>query len=84
MDFRISDLPEQFTNIANKIGIEHTKELFKEFGGTSVYFPTVKKVNELARDREIVSNFNGFNTKELAIRYDMSENNIKHIIKTYK
>lgn len=43
MDFRISDLPEQFTNIANKIGIEHTKELFKEFGGTSVYFPTVKK-----------------------------------------
>lgn len=47
MDFRISDLPEQFTNIAIKIGMENTKELFKEFGGTSVYFPTIKKVNKL-------------------------------------
>ena len=84
MDFRISDLPEQFTNIAIKIGIENTKELFKEFGGTSVYFPTIKKVNKLARDREIVSSFNGFNTKELALKYDMSENNIKFIIKKHK
>ena len=84
MDFRISDLPEQFTNIATKIGLENTKELFKEFGGTSVYFPTIKKVNKLARDREIVSNFNGFNTKELALKYDMSENNIKVIIRSYK
>lgn len=84
MDFRISDLLEQFTNIATKIGIENTKELFKEFGGTSVYFPTIKKVNKLARDREIVSSFNGFNTKELALKCDMSENNIKFIIKKHK
>lgn len=81
MEFRISDLPEQFTNIAKKIGIENTKELFREFGGTSVYFPTQKTVYKNARDREIIKNFTGFNEKELAIKYNMSENYIKSIIK---
>ena len=36
MDLKISDLPPQFENIA--------MALFKEFGGTSVYFPTEKMI----------------------------------------
>ncbi|MEG2789854.1 MAG: hypothetical protein RR942_18770 [Romboutsia sp.] len=36
MDLKISDLPPQFGNIATKIGIDITKVLFEEFGGTSV------------------------------------------------
>ncbi|MGL5751499.1 MAG: Mor transcription activator family protein, partial [Paraclostridium sp.] len=68
MDLKISDLPPQFENIANKLGIEKAKWLFEEFGGTSVYFPTEKMIYKEARDREIVSEYNGFNHRELAAK----------------
>ncbi len=80
MNLKISDLPPQFENIAMKIGIDITKMLFEEFGGTSVYFPTEKMIYKDARDREILEKFNGFNAKELASIYNMSESYIRAII----
>ena len=37
-----------------------------------------------ARDREIVSEYNGFNHKELAAKYNMSESYIRAIINRHK
>ncbi|MGL5714130.1 MAG: Mor transcription activator family protein [Paraclostridium sp.] len=84
MDLKISDLPPQFENIANRLGIEKAKWLFEEFGGTSVYFPTEKMIYKEARDREIVSEYNGFNHRELAAKYNMSESYIRAIINRNK
>ncbi|MGL5379899.1 Mor transcription activator family protein [Clostridium sp.] len=84
MDLKISDLPQQFENIANRLGIEKAKWLFEEFGGTSVYFPTEKMIYKCARDREIISEYNGFNHKELATKYNMSESYIRAIINRNK
>lgn len=84
MDLRMSDLPPQFENIAIEIGIDRVKALFKEFGGTSVYFPTEKMVYKEARDREIIEEFNGFNVKELASKYRMSESYVRAIIRKNK
>lgn len=84
MDLKISDLPPQFENIANKLGIDKAKWLFEEFGGTSVYFPTEKMVYKESRDREILSKFNGFNIKELASKYNMSESYVRAIIRQKK
>ena len=84
MDLKISDLPPQFENIANKLGIDKAKWLFEEFGGTSVYFPTEKMIYKEARDREILSKFNGFNIKELASNYNMSESYVRVIIRQKK
>ncbi|MDU3803502.1 Mor transcription activator family protein [Paraclostridium bifermentans] len=81
MDLKISDLPPQFESIAMKVGMDTTKMLFKEFGGTSVYFPTEKMIYKDARDREIIEKFNGFNVKELASNYNMSESYIRSIIR---
>ena len=72
MELKISDLPPQFENIAI------------ELGGTSVYFPTEKMIYKDARDREIVSEYNGFNHKELATKYNMSESYIRAIINRHK
>ena len=46
MELKISDLPPQFENIAIELGIKllFKKALFKEFGGTSVYFHTEKMI----------------------------------------
>jgi Mor family transcriptional regulator len=84
MDLKISDLPPQFENIANRLGIEKAKWLFEEFGGTSVYFPTEKMIYKEARDREIISEYNGFNHRELAAKYNMSESYIRAIINRNK
>ncbi|MFQ9310361.1 MAG: Mor transcription activator family protein [Paraclostridium sordellii] len=84
MELKISDLPPQFENIAIRVGIDITKVLFEEFGGTSVYFPTEKMIYKEARDREILSKFNGFNIKELASNYNMSESYVRVIIRQKK
>ncbi|CEP43187.1 transcriptional regulator [[Clostridium] sordellii] len=84
MELKISDLPPQFENIAIRVGIDITKVLFEEFGGTSVYFPTEKMIYKEARDREILSQFNGFNIKELASKYNMSESYVRAIIRQKK
>ncbi|WP_195948406.1 Mor transcription activator family protein [Paraclostridium bifermentans] len=81
MDLKMSDLPPQFENIAMEIGIDRVKALFKEFGGTSVYFPTEKMIYKEARDREIIEAFNGFNAKELSSKYRMSESYVRTIIR---
>ncbi|MEG1312538.1 MAG: Mor transcription activator family protein [Romboutsia sp.] len=84
MDLKISDLPPQFENIANRLGIDKAKMLFEEFGGTSVYFPTEKMIYKEARDRDIISQYNGFNHKELAVKLSMSESYIRAIINKHK
>ena len=84
MELKISDLPPQFKNIAKRLGIERAKWLFEEFGGTSVYFPTEKMIYKEARDRKIISEYNGFNHKELAIKFNMSESYIRAIINRHK
>lgn len=84
MDLKMSDLPPQFENIAMRVGIDITKMLFEEFGGTSVYFPTEKMIYKKARDREILEKFNGFNVKELASIYNMSESYVRAIIRKNK
>ena len=84
MKLKLSDLPPQFENIADRIGLDKAKMLFEEFGGTSVYFPTEKMIYKEARDREIISQFNGFNHKELAVKYDMSESYVRSIINRHK
>ncbi|MGL5558449.1 MULTISPECIES: Mor transcription activator family protein [Peptostreptococcaceae] len=84
MDLKMSDLPPQFENIAMRVGIDITKMLFEEFGGTSVYFPTEKMIYKEARDREILEKFNGFNVKELASIYNMSESYVRAIIRKNK
>ncbi|MCU9809995.1 DNA-binding protein [Paraclostridium sp. AKS46] len=84
MDLKMSDLPPQFENIAMRVGIDITKVLFEEFGGTSVYFPTEKMIYKEARDREIIEEFNGFNVKELASKHRMSESYVRAIIRKNK
>ena len=74
MELKISDLTPQFENIALKLGIDKVKLLFEEFGVISVYFLTEKMISE----------YNGFNHKELASKYNMSESYIRAIINRHK
>ena len=65
--------------VAEIIGRENTKKLMYEFGGTIIYIP--KDGFKSERDEKILEEYDGYNTKRLAKKYDLCEKQIKNIIR---
>ena len=59
MELKISDLPPQFENIAIELGIDKIKAYLKNLGGHQCTFLLEKMIYKEARDREIISEYNG-------------------------
>lgn len=68
-----SDLPSSITKIANLIGVRSTMILCQNFGGVTFYFPKTDAVIRPIRDKRIRQEFNGYNYKDLAIKYNLTE-----------
>lgn len=76
----IKKLPELYQTLIELIGEENMLTLAKTFDGEAIYFPKYEAIYRGIRDREIVETFNGGNYKELARKYDLSENHVRKII----
>lgn len=76
----IAELPEAYQTIASVIGIESTIKLAETFGGTSFYFQKLDKLLISMRDKRIKKEFTGFNHKQLATKYGLTEVWIRQII----
>lgn len=76
----IKKLPELYQTLIELIGEENMLTLAKNFDGEAIYFPKYEAIYRGIRDREIVETFNGGNYKELARKYDLSENHVRKII----
>lgn len=74
-------IPEE---IALKIGSEISIEMAAYWGGQLIYFPKGKFVLLSKRDRLIYAEFTGHNQKELARKFDVSEQHIYRIIKAMR
>ena len=74
-------LPEPYSEIQHIVEKEKLLEIAKIFGGSKIYFPKLKTITKPQRDRKIIEEFNGYNTRELAIKYDLTENWIRQICK---
>ena len=72
----------QMCRVAEIIGEENTKKLIYEFGGTVLYIP--KEGFRSKRDKQITLEYNGYNAKKLAKKYDLCEKQIKNIIERGK
>ena len=77
----IEDLPEELATLAEKIGLESTLKIVSAYGGTSLYIPKADRVAREARNRKICDEFNGKNTGDLARKYNLSESQIREILK---
>ncbi len=69
-----------YKEIADKLGIEAAKEIFRMFKGQQITFP-VRFLNPTAVRGLILKEYNGSNTKDLAQKYNYSEKTIRRIIK---
>ncbi len=80
MDIELSDLCGEQRELAEAIGIETYIKLVKTFGGCSIYVGKEDKLKSIIRDKNIKTEFNGSNYKELAKKYDLSERRIRDIL----
>ena len=77
---RLEDIPEEYRDIAEAIGMEAFTQLTLLCGGQNLYIPKRESLERAARDREIRARFNGGNYRALAAQYRLSERQIRKII----
>lgn len=76
----MSDIPEEYRDIAEAIGMEAFTQLTLLCGGQSLYIPKRESLERNARDRDIRARFDGGNYRALAVQYRLSERQIRKII----
>lgn len=77
---RTSDIPEEYLDIVETIGMKAFLELVSLCGGQNLYIPKRESIEREGRDRAIRARFNGGNYRALAAQYRLSERQIRKII----
>lgn len=78
-ELTIEDLPEPYDQYAQQIGIENLYKLSKNFGGTTIYIPQVDALFKEWKYNKIKEEYNGYNIKQLAVKYGVSDRTVQKI-----
>lgn len=77
----LEDIASKYRPIAEIIGVEKFVELCEYAMGDELYFPKTENVLIPARNRCIKAEWNGYNLKELAEKYNLTTKQIGSILK---
>jgi Mor family transcriptional regulator len=77
----LEDIGERYREIVEIIGIRKFVLLSNYSRGDELYFPKVENVVGPARNRRIKKEYNGYNTKELAEKYNLTVKQIMNVLK---
>ena len=77
----IENLPESYQGVAEIVGVADTLKLASHLGGAGFYFRKLDSMLLHKRDEQIRVEFTGANHKELAREYDLTEMQIRNILK---
>jgi Mor family transcriptional regulator len=78
----LSDIPKQHRELASLLGIDVYIQFCNLYGGSNIYIPTIKTLNNSARKDDILGMFeNGQTIKEIAREFNLSTNYIRYILK---
>lgn len=80
-DTTINDIADRYQRIVEIVGIPKFIELANYARGDELYFPKAENILAPARNRRIKKEFNGYNEKELADRYNLTIQQIRNIMK---
>ena len=67
-------------SIAEEIGTDNLLKLSLLIGGTTFYMPRKEKILRPLRDLKIREEYNGYNTADLARKYDVSQRWVQQIV----
>jgi Mor family transcriptional regulator len=80
----LEDIPPELRYIPELIGMDAYLILVEKVGGGHpIYIPKLAEVKRKIRDAEIYKKYNGKNHTELAREFDLSDTQVKRIIKKY-
>lgn len=80
-DTTVKDINERYAKIVEIVGIRKFILLSNYARGEELYFPKLETIIAPARNRKIKKEFNGYNEKELAEKYNLTIKQIQHIMK---
>lgn len=77
----IEDIADSYRPVVEIIGVEKFMELCEYAMGNELYFPKAESVIAPARNRRIRKEWDGYNMKELAEKYNLTIKQIGNILK---
>lgn len=77
----IEDIAENYRPVVEIIGVKKFIELSEYAKGDELYFPKTENIIAPARNRRIKKEWNGYNVKELAEKYNLTIKQIGKILK---
>lgn len=80
-ELSIDDIPKNYRPLAELIGLDKFLLLCDYAKGDELYFPQIDKIFIPVRNRRIKKEFNGYNKKELARKYNLTVVQIGAIIR---
>jgi len=78
-EISFDDIDKRYRYIAQKMGIKAFVSLVKILGGVNYYVPTVETFLKNIRNKKILAEYNGYNTKELSKKYNLTKEQIHNI-----
>lgn len=78
-EITFDDLEPEQRELAELIGLEAYKRLISVYAGSYVYVCKSETITAKIRNRKICMEFNGYNFRELARKYNLSERQIRNI-----
>lgn len=82
-EYDIDDLNEIYRDLASEIGIENAHKVHGLLGLQQVYLPR-KFLSSEAVSRKVIQGFTGYNYKELANQFGVTERHVRNIIQIHK
>ena len=79
-EIRLEDLSEGQQEVAALIGPENFRKLMEVYGGAYLYIPKTDRLERMERNERIRAEFDGYNFRELARKYDLTEITIRSIL----
>lgn len=76
----VDELQKEQKDIAELIGLDEYKKLVEHYGETSIYIYNTETLLRFNHNAKIKRLFNGYNFKELALKFRLSERSIRMII----
>lgn len=76
----IDDLEPPYDELADVVGLETAKKIARLYQGQQVYFPKLERKCDPLLKKMIKEEFDGYNYKELAEKYDYTERWIRKIV----
>lgn len=77
----LDDIPDKYSGIIEIIGIEKFVEMSDYAKGDKLYFPKTESILAPARNRMIKREYNGYNVKELAEKFNLTTPQIGNVLK---